>query len=70
MERPGASQGFGFINVPEHLAGMFSVKLWEDFCWLFKFTHQKFEKILGISKNSKKILMAEIERLGHSYALF
>lgn len=23
VERPGASQGFGFINVPEHLAGMF-----------------------------------------------
>ena len=21
VERPGASQGFGFINVPEHLAG-------------------------------------------------
>ena len=23
VERPGASQGFGFINVPEHLAGTF-----------------------------------------------
>ena len=23
VDRPGASQGFGFINVPEHLAGTF-----------------------------------------------
>lgn len=35
VERPGASRAFGFINVPEHLAGTFLVKLQGDFCLIF-----------------------------------
>ena len=54
MERPGASQGFGFINVPEHLAGMFSGKLWEEIAGCSSLLIKSLKNYLGFLKIKQK----------------